>query len=414
MFDFDRFGTISEQIKEALSGLKSDDIQGFLEQADRESRFPAEVIQHIHQSGVMAVNSPHSFGGMGAGHGGLVILLSEVAQYSPATAQILCMHLCAMPFLCRQATTEPQMALVREILGEGKICAFPMSEPGTGNKLWHMSSFGVRDGDTISFNAVKSIVTSAGVADYYIVAVRDGELASSNELVLSLVPASTPGIEAKKAMDSLGMRGSSSAPMTFDIKGLSSDFIFGEPEATFAMLMAYSYPPYMLGLAAVYYGIARRCYDIACDHVQKRRFSDNNLTLSEHETIQAKIAQMRFQLSSLSAWLQHTAHLCDEVEQFLDHARQNGQFFDVISQSDDEQFIDLVGLKVVASQTAETLAVQALDLCGGQAYCRGHAVERFLRDAFAGRLQGPANATSEVLAGKLILGLGLPWEQDAA
>jgi|SRR5690606_38858971 len=379
-------------------------------EVDRTGSYPEANIRALGAAGVLGALIPEEYGGLGVGIMGTAVLAEEIARHCASTAQVFCMHQCSLPLLTALADEKQRKTILRPIGRGEKICAYANSEPGTGNKLWHMESFARPDQDGYVFSARKSIVTSAGRADYYLVPVRADSTCGPTDLSLFLVEQGNPGIHVIAGMDPMGMRGSQSRPMHFRDCRVPQNARFGAPKVAFSYMMAYSLPPYLVGLSACYVGIAQSAMDAAIAHVKKRIHSDSGKSLADIETVQRYFGEMSLRIQQVRAAVHRIARLSDAAQLLFNQFDSAGILDSVVRENpDDPLFTDLANAKVSACEMAVEVCHRALQVCGGAAYIKGNPVERSYRDARAGSLQGPSDDTLKILVGRHLLGLKQPW-----
>jgi alkylation response protein AidB-like acyl-CoA dehydrogenase len=286
-----------------------------------------------------------------------------------------------------------------------------MSEPGSGNRLWHMDSFAQRDGEDFIIDSFKSFATSAGEADLYVVPVRANSEVGPNDLSLFIIDGKDPNAKSVGKWDGMGMRGNSSTPVHFDKCRVPLSHRLGTETCGFSMLFAYSLPIYQVGLSAVYLGLAQAAYDMAVAHVKKRIHSDTGLALSKMETVQRYIAEMKLRIDQTRYLIYRVAQMSDNAVVLFDELAEADLLDEVIrANPDDPFFIEVAQIKVSAAEMAMEVTNKAFQVCGGTAYRRGHPGERYVRDARAASVMAPSDDALKLIMGRQILGIEQPWE----
>jgi len=289
--------------------------------------------------------------------------------------------------------------------------SFAMSEPGSGNRLWHMDSYAQKDGDDYIIDSFKSFATSAGYADSYLVPVRANSEVGPNDLSLFLIDGKDENIKPIGKWDGLGIRGNSSTPVHFDKCRVPAFNRLGHETCGFSTIFAYSLPIYQVGLSALYLGIAQAAYDAAIAHVKKRIHSDTGVALSNMETVQRYIAEMKLSIDQSRHLIYRVAQLSDNALALFDELAKAELLDQVLrANPNDPFFIELAEVKISACEMAINVTNKAFQVCGGTAYRHGHPVERHFRDARAGSVMAPSDDTLKLIMGRQILGIGQPWE----
>jgi alkylation response protein AidB-like acyl-CoA dehydrogenase len=380
------------------------------ERIDRQGVYPSENNHALGEAGLLSLLVSKEFGGQGEKIVTAVVVTEAIAKACATTAIVYHMHQSMVPVLCAMANADQVERFIRPIAQDKWVGAFPMSEFGSGNKIWHMDSFALPKGDAFEIDCVKSFCTSAGYADFYLVPVRAHRHASQNDLSMFLIQSSDKNIKFIGEWDGMGLRGNSSRPIQFDHCTVPAVNRFGKGNEGFSYLMAYSLPIYLCGLAAVYIGIAQAAYDAAVEHVKHRIHSDNHRSLAHLEIVQRLVAEMRISIDNVRSTTMRVARQADDAMVLFDEYKNSGRLDQLIrDNSDDLFFVDVASLKPAACEMAICVTNKALQVCGGAGYKRGHIVERCYRDGRAGSVMGPSDDTVKSVMGTQILGLPQPW-----
>jgi alkylation response protein AidB-like acyl-CoA dehydrogenase len=377
---------------------------------DRNGVFPTENMKAIGKAGLLSLLVPKEYGGAGESTVTSVIVTEALAKSCAATAMSYHMHQTTIPLLCRVATPEQVGALIAPIVRGERFGAFAMSEPGSGNKIWHMDSFARRIGNEYVFDSFKSFCTSSGHADYYLVPVRGDAESQAQDLTVFIVMGNDENVKPIGVWDGMGLRGNCSRPIHFKECHVPIDQRIGPEKEGFSYMMSYALPLYLCGLAACYVGVAQAAYEAAVDHVKNRLHSDTNRTLAHLETVQRLVAEMRVAIDLVRFSVLRIAHAADNAMVLFNEFHEAGLLDDIVrANPDDPFFIEVAALKPAACEMAIQVTNKALQVCGGAGYKRGHLVERCYRDGRAGSVMGPADDTVKIVIGTQILGLSQPW-----
>jgi alkylation response protein AidB-like acyl-CoA dehydrogenase len=382
------------------------------ERTDRDAVFPMENLRRLGAEGLLALPLPKEMGGKGETILTTAIVTEELAQGCASTAMCFHMHMSTIPLMAALIEGEEQIErLLGPVVRGEAFGSFAMSEPGSGNRLWHTDSYAQRQGDDYVIDCFKSFATSAGQADYYVVPTRPSQDSGPNDLSLFMLDGKDPCIKPVGVWDGMGLRGNSSTPVKFDRCIAPEWRRLGGENAGFSMLFAYSLPIYQVGLAACYVGIAQSAYDTAVEHVKKRIHTDTNLALARLETVQRYVAEMRVRIDLVRGMVHRVAQMSDNALVLFDELHQAGLLDEIIRENpDDPFFVEIAQVKAAAAEMAVDVAHKALQVCGGTAYKRGHPAERAYRDARAGSVMAPSDDTLKLIVGRQVLGIEQPWE----
>ncbi len=376
---------------------------------DRYGEFPHANIKALKEAKLLTLMVNGRWGGPEASIVTAFLVTEALAKSCASTAMCYAMHQSAIPLLCALAGEE-QTSLMAPIVAGEALLAFAMSEPGSGNRIWHMDSCAVDDGTAYVIDSFKSFATSAGYADRYVVPVRASSSVGPTDLSIFLIDGADPNVEPKGIWDGMGLRGNSSRPVHFNHCRVPYAGRIGAATAGFSYMMAYSLPVYFVGLASVYLGVAQAAFDAALAHVKKRVHTDTGKSLASVETVQRHFAEMRMRIDRARATVVRVAQMSDNATLLFNEFAEAELLDEIIRENpDDPYFVELAEVKVIACEMAVEVAHLALQVCGGGGYKRGTVAERCYRDARAGSLMAPSDDTLKVIIGNQLLGSPQPW-----
>lgn len=381
------------------------------EEIDRNGRFPRENIQAMAKAGLMAIPVSEERGGPGGSIFSTILVIEELARGCASTAMCYTMHMSAVPLIASLVSNGQKEKFLDPILRGELFLSVAMTEPGSGNRLWHMDSFAEEHDDHYVVDTFKSFSTSSGESDYYLVPVRANSSVGPNDISLFLIDAKDPSVKPVGHWDGMGLRGNASRPVHFDKCIVPKENRLGSPTCGLSMLFAYCMPAYQCGLAAVYLGIAQGALDSAVAHVKKRVHTDTRSALSTVETVQRYVAEMYVKLDQARHLVYRVAGLADNALVLFEELRSADLLDEVIRENpDDPFFVECAEIKIAACEMATAVTHMALQVCGGSAYRKGHPTERAYRDARAGSLMGPSDDALKLIMGRQLLGIPQPWE----
>lgn len=378
---------------------------------DRDGTFPLENMRAIGRAGLNALPVSKELGGPGETILTTVMVLEELAQGCASTAMAYCMHMSAVPLIASLVRDAQVEQILGPIVRGEHFGSLAMSEPGSGNRLWHMDSYAVERDGGYYIDSFKSFATSAGQADYYVVPVRASDKHGPDDLSLFVIDGADPRIKVIGKWDGMGMRGNSSTPIHFAGCQVPVERRLGSPTCGFAWMFSYSLPIYQVCLSTVYLGIAQAAFDAALAHVRKRVHSDTNQTLSRVETVQRYIAEMKTSIDQARYLIYRVAQMSDNATVLFDELASSDLLDEVIrANPDDPFFIEVAQVKTAACSMVAEVTAKAFQVCGGTAYKRGHPIERAFRDGRAGSVMAPSDDTLKLIVGRQLLGIPQPWE----
>jgi alkylation response protein AidB-like acyl-CoA dehydrogenase len=341
---------------------------------DLDGSFPAADFADLRASGLLGLMAPERLGGIGASFADYAELAMTLGAGNGATALIYNMHASVTGAL---ALTDEDLAralgVPESFFGardtvlrgavEGRLYAVAMSERGAGSRLSQVTtSYEPVDGGW-RITGEKTFCSGAGHADAYLVVARRGDAVSQ-----FLVPAG-PGVTVTPTWDSLGMRATCSHDLTLDVV-VPPDALLGQVEGM-ALLLAQVMPQWLVAsYSAVYVGVAAAALDAARGYAEDRGLGRLPMVRARLGRADASVAAAR------------------EVVRAMARAV-------TAAPGDPETNLWVWRAKLVAGETAMSVAASLLEACGTGATRRGSALERLYRDARCGSLQP---ATSDVCA----------------
>ena len=269
-------------------------------------------------------------------------------------------------------------AYLPRVAAGSAIPAFALSEPNAGSDVAATEASAVRDGGGWRLNGVKSWISNAGLADFYVIFARTGEGPGSKGLSAFIVDADTPGLDASERIEVMAPHPLGSLRLS-DCR-VPAERQLGQPGEGFKIAMA-TLDVFRTTVGAAALGFARRALDEAATRVQKRQIFGG--VLADLQLVQAKIGEMAIEIDA-SALLVH----------------RSGWTRDVLGQRVTRE---ASSAKLYATEAAQQVIDSALQLFGGLGVVRGTTVERLYREIRALRIyEGASEVLKLVVGGKVL------------
>ena len=352
---------------------------------DVEGRFPREAIDALAGAGLLGLSIPVEYGGMGQGIRVACAALDEIAQRCASTAMIYLMHLCG----CAVYVARPQA--VEETLGQvacgEHLTTLAWSEKGSRSHFWAPVNQAAQNNGHVVLNAQKSWVTSAGIAEGYVVSSRTAGAEEPTDTVLYLLLKEDEGFTVSAPWNGLGMRGNASAPMTLQDCEIPAERALCEPHDGFRTMLEVVLPWFNLGNAAVSVGIAEAATSATRSHLTAARLEHLDSRLCDLPNLRARLAKMRVETDRARA---HLVGVIDAVED-----------------PDEGTVLLVLESKVAAAETAREVAETGMQACGGAAFSRHLSVERNFRDVHAASVMAPTSDVLYDFIGRALCGMEL-------
>ena len=324
---------------------------------DRKEEFPTAVFEEAWRLGLMNVEVPEAYGGIGLHTFDGCLVTEELAYGCAAIAtSIMCNHLGALPLMIAGSEAQKQEWLARL---STKCCfvSYACSEPDAGSDVAGMKTRIVRDGDGWRLTGQKRWITNAGHASFFTGFATMDPAQRHRGITAFVVPADAPGVSTGRKEDKLGQRASDTRDVLFDDVRLSDDQILGKPGQGFAIAME-TFDRSRPMIAALAAGIIRRCAEESKNYALERKTFGQ--PIAEHQAIQFMIAEMVMAYEVVRLLWQKAAW---EV----DHGVKRTSTSAIA--------------KAWGADLAMKSATDAVQVLGGYGYTKEYPVEKLMRDA---------------------------------
>lgn len=338
---------------------------------DEHERFPREQLKGLAELGLLGMIIPEKWGGAGFDTVAYALALEEIARADASVCVIVGVtnSVCCYPLLSFGTEEQKRKYLIPLAKGE-TLGAFCLSEPQAGSDATNLRTRAVRDGDSYILNGTKSWVTSGGEAHTYIVmAVTDRE-AGKKGVTCFIVEGDTPGLSVSAIEHKMGQRASQTAEMNFaEMRVPAANVLGGEGNG---LKVAFnSLDNGRIGIGALSTGIAQGAFDESLKYSKERQAFGQ--PISEFQAIQFKLANMATEIEAARLLTLQAAAMKDAGH------KRTGYYASMA--------------KLYASETANRVCADAVQIHGGNGFSRDYAVERMYRDA---RVTTIYEGTSEI------------------
>jgi butyryl-CoA dehydrogenase len=324
---------------------------------DREARFPAEAVAELGKLGFMGMLVPEEYGGAGADHVSYALVMEEIAAGEGAVATILSVQnsVGCMPILQYGSEEQKRRFLVPVAKGETLAC-FCLTEPQAGSDAAAIRTRARRHGNRWVLNGTKQFISSGSTAQIAIVfAVTDPERGKRG-ISAFLVPTDLPGFRVARVEHKLGQRASDTAQLVFEDIELTPDLMLGAEDDGYKIALS-NLEGGRIGIAAQSVGMARAAYEAALAYAGERQAFEKPII--EHQAVAFRLADMATQIAAARGLVLDAAARRDAGEPCIKEASM---------------------AKLFASEMAERVASDAIQIHGGYGYLADFSVERIYRD----------------------------------
>ncbi|MBI2234569.1 MAG: acyl-CoA dehydrogenase family protein [Micavibrio aeruginosavorus] len=347
---------------------------------DRDGRFPKDELKAMAELGLLGMLIPEEYDGAGAGYLAFVLALEEIAAADGALSTILSVHSSPSSTCILKYGNDDQKEKFLKPLARGEmIGAFALTEPGAGSDASSMTTRAVRDGDDYIISGAKQFITSGKNGHVVIVFAVTDPAAGKKGISAFIVPTDTPGYNVARIEEKMGQHSSDTCALVFDNMRVPAANRLGAEGQGYGIALA-NLEGGRLGIAAQSIGMARAAYEAALHYAGERKTFGK--TLMDHQAIAFKLADMATQIEVARQMLHHTARLRDAGEMCKKEACM---------------------AKLFASEMAERVIRDAIQIHGGYGYLKDFPLERIYRDVRVSTIyEGTSDIQRMVIAREIV------------
>lgn len=366
-------------IRDAMRTFAQKQLAPFAAQWDRDHTFPAQALKELGALGAMGMTVTEAWGGAGMDYTSLVLALEEIAAGDGATSTIVSVQNSLACGITERFGSEAQKERWLKPLAQGDaLGCFCLTEPHVGSDASAIRTQARRDGNQWVLNGVKQFVTSGKHADVAIVLAITDPSAGKKGMSCFLVPTNTPGYVVGRLEEKMGQRASDTAQILLEDCRVGDEALIGEFGAGYRIALS-NLEAGRIGIAAQSVGMARAAFEAALDYA-KNRESFGKL-LIEHQAVSFRLADMATQIDAARLLVWRAASLKDAGQPCLTEASM---------------------AKMFASEMAEKVASDAIQIHGGYGYVSDFPVERIYRDVRVCQIYEGANDIQRMVIGRAL------------
>jgi isovaleryl-CoA dehydrogenase len=368
-FDFD-LGETADMLRDTVRGFASEQIAPLADRIDREDWFPRQLWPEMGALGLHGITVEEEWGGSGLGYLEHCIAMEEISRASASVGLSYGAHsnLCVNQLRRWGSDDQKRRYLEKLVTGE-HLGALAMSEPGAGSDVVSMRLKAEKRGDRYVLNGSKMWITNGPSADTLIVYAKTDPDAGPKGITAFLVEKGFPGFSVAQKLDKLGMRGSETGELVFRDCEVPEENVLGRVgEGVKVLMSGLDYERAVLAAGPL--GIMQAAMDVVMPYVHERR--QFGRPIGEFQLVQGKIADMYVSMNAARAYVYAVAKACDRGRTTRE---------------------DAAGAILYAAERATQMALDAIQLLGGNGYINDYPTGRLLRDA---KLYEIGAGTSEI------------------
>ncbi len=367
--DFD-LGDTADMMRDTVRSFVSDRVAPLADEIDKTNTFPRHLWPQMGELGLHGVTVEEEWGGIGLGYLEHCIAVEEVSRGSASVGLSYGAHsnLCVNQ-IRRNGTDEQKRRYLPKLISGDHVGALAMSESGSGSDVVSMRLRAEKRGDRYVLNGTKMWITNGPQADTLVVYAKTEPSAGPRGITAFLIEKGFKGFTTAQKLDKLGMRGSDTSELVFEDCEVPEENVMGrEGDGVRILMSGLDYERAILAAGSI--GIMQACLDLVVPYVHDRK--QFGQPIGSFQLMQGKLADMYVALSAARAYVYAVARACDR-------GRTTRK--------------DAAGAILYAAEKGVWMALQAIQVLGGNGYINDFPAGRLLRDA---KLYEIGAGTSEI------------------
>ena len=373
---------LSEQhqmIRDVLRDFSQQQLTPNAARWDREREFPHDALKQLAALGAFGVAVPQEQGGAGLDYLSLALVIEEIAAGDGGVSTIISVNNCPVCSIGMSYANESQQRDWLLPLAKGDMLgAFCLTEPHAGSDASALRTTARRDGDSYVLNGVKQFITSGKNADVAIVMAVTDKAAGKRGISAFWVPTNTPGYIVARIEEKLGQHSSDTAQILFEDCRIPAANLIADEGMGYKIALS-GLEGGRIGIAAQSVGMAQAAFDAALLYSKDRQSFDK--PLFEHQAVQFRLADMATQIEAARQLVWHAATMKDAGVPCLKEAAM---------------------AKLFASEMAEKVCTEAIQIHGGYGYLADFPVERIYRDVRVCQIYEGTSDIQKILIGRAL------------
>jgi isovaleryl-CoA dehydrogenase len=363
-------GETVDMIRDQVNAFARDEIAPRAAQIDIDNEFPHDLWRKFGDMGLLGMTVEEEYGGSGLGYLEHIVAMQEISRASASVG----LSYGAMSNLClnqlrKNGSHEQKLKYLPKLCTGEHIGALAMSEPNAGSDVVSMKLRADKQGDKYILNGNKMWITNGPDAHVYVIYAKTDVNAGSKGITAFIVERDFPGFSRHQKLDKLGMRGSNTCELVFEDCEVPVENILGEEGKGVRVLMSgLDYERVVLSGGPL--GIMDACMDLVVPYIHDRK--QFGQSIGEFQLVQGKVADMYTQMNAAKSYAYAVAQACDRGET----TRK-----------------DAAAVILYSAELATKMALDAIQLLGGNGYINEFPAGRLLRDA---KLYEIGAGTSEI------------------
>src|SRR5688572_8205160 len=365
-----------DEIRQAVRRYAGEQLVPNAARWDRDKEFPREALKGLATMGLYAVAISEDWGGAGLGYSALAVACEEIAAGDCATATIVAVNNLVAGILAGYGSVSQKEHFLRPLARGETLGAFALTEPHVGSDASAITTRAERQGDIYVLNGVKQFITSGKNADIAVVFAVTAKEAGKRGISAFVVPTKTPGYVVARIEEKTGQRASDTAQIVLENCKVPAQNLLGEEGIGYRIALA-NLESGRINVAAQATGVARAAFEAALSYSRERKSMGK--ALIEHKAVTFRLANMATGIEAGRQLYLHAAALRDAGQPCIKEASM---------------------AKLFASEMAEPVCSDAIQIHGGYGYVADFPVERLWRDVRVTQIYEGASDIQRMVIGR--------------
>jgi alkylation response protein AidB-like acyl-CoA dehydrogenase len=348
------------EIRDLVRTLARERVAPRAAEIDKKAEFPWDLVELFREHEVFGILYDEEYGGLGASALMALVAIEELSKVCATTGLIVAVQELGSLGLKLEGSEEQKRRYLPRLASGEWLCAYALTEPGSGSDSAAMRTQARRDGDDYVLTGSKRFITNAGVADLYTVFAKTDAEAGHAGISAFVVESKAPGFEVGRIEPKMGIKGSTTGEVFFNECRVPAGNLLGEEGEGFRIAMRIldrSRP----GIGAQGLGLAQGATDFALEYSRTRETMGK--PIAQHQIVAAKLADMETRCEAARGLLYKVGLMIDE-------------------DAPDEELTKISAMaKLFCSDVAMEVTTEAVQILGGYGYMQEYPVERMMRDA---------------------------------
>ena len=346
---------------------------------DEAQQFAPGLVKQLFELGLMGIEVPEDRGGAGGSFFDAVLAIEAISTVDPAVAVLVDVHNTLVVNALRRWATEEQKKHWLPKLATDTVGAYALSEAGSGSDAFALQTRAEEAPGGYRLNGRKLWISNAREAGLFIVFATLDPAAGYKGITAFLVEKGTPGFTVGRKEDKLGIRASSTCELIFDNCEIPEETLLGEPGKGYKIAIE-TLNEGRIGIGAQMLGLAEGAWGHAAQYSKARR--QFGRPIAEFQGVQFTLAQMAAEIEAVKLMVYNAARLKDAGQSYV---------------------LEAAMTKLFASQVAERVASQSVEVFGGNGFVRDYPIEKYYRDAKVGKIyEGTSNMQLMTIAKQVL------------